>query len=367
MQFDNLYKMKLFIFLFSLFLIQVPAVAQQEGPLTFDKTVHDFGDFGINDGPKTHTFTLTNNSDKAIVIQTVISSCGCTVPQWTKEPIPAAGKGTITVTYSNDQGPYPFDKMMSVYISGFPEPYILRIRGVVHEKKFTLEDTHPVVMGPLRLRKRELDLGQIRQGMVKTDSVQVINTGKLPVFLKFESQDKNLLVSTRPSRLNPGENGVIVYSIDTRRKEDWGNVLYTCQVVVNDRRDPLHVLTVKGSIKMNTSGMTRADKEVAPIPQMDKSAVEFPLTPAGSEIKTKFLLSNKGKSPLVIYKIDLSHDGIKVAMDRQIAPGATVPVDILIPSTVTETPGEVIYTISLTTNAPSRPTVNLLVYGKIKP
>ncbi|HNT47771.1 MAG TPA: DUF1573 domain-containing protein [Bacteroidales bacterium] len=359
--------MRLLVFLFSSLLIQVSAFAQQEGAVTFDKTVHDFGDFGINDGPKTHTFTLTNNSAKAIVIQTVISSCGCTVPEWTKEPLQPAAKGTITVTYSNDQGPYPFDKMMSVYISGFPEPFILRIRGVVHQKKFTLEDTHPVVMGPLRLRNRELELGQIRQGMVKTDSVQVINTGKLPVFLKFESPDKNLQVSAMPSRLNPAESGMIVYSIDTRKQEDWGNVLYTCQVVINDRRDPLHVLTVKGSIKMNTSGMTRADKEMAPIPQMDKSAVEFPLTPAGSEIKTNFSLSNKGKSPLVIHKIDLSHAGIKVTMDRQIAPGATVPVSILIPGTETGTPGEVIYTISLTTNAPSRPTVNLLVYGKIKP
>ncbi|MDD4920318.1 MAG: DUF1573 domain-containing protein [Bacteroidales bacterium] len=359
--------MKLIIFLLASCLFQAFPLAQEEGTVTFDKTVHDFGDFGINDGPKTHTFILTNNMAKAIVIQTVISSCGCTVPQWTKEPIQPGSKGTITVTYSNDQGPYPFDKMMSVYISGVPEPYLLRIRGVVHQKKFTLEDTHPVQMGPLRLRKRELELGQIRQGAIRTDSVQVINSGKLPVFLKFESPDKNLLVSARPSRLNPGESGVIVYSIDTRKKEDWGNVLYTCQVVLNDRRDPSHVLTVKGSVKMNTTGMTRADKEMAPIPQMDRSAVEFPLTEAGSDIEAGFVLSNKGKTPLIIYKIDTSHPGIQVKMETQIAAGASVPVQIMIPGKETGASGEIIYTISLTTNAPSRPTVNLLVYGKIKP
>src|SRR5574344_3128026 len=103
--------MKLIIFLLASCLFQAFPLAQEEGTVTFDKTVHDFGDFGINDGPKTHTFILTNNMAKAIVIQTVISSCGCTVPQWTKEPIPPGSKGTITVTYSNDQGPYPFDKM----------------------------------------------------------------------------------------------------------------------------------------------------------------------------------------------------------------------------------------------------------------
>ena len=113
--------------------------------------------------------------------------------------------------------------------------------------------------------------------------------------------------------------------------------------------------------------MTRADKEMAPIPQMDRSAVEFPLTEAGSDIEAGFVLSNKGKTPLIIYKIDTSHPGIQVKMETQIAAGASVPVQIMIPGKETGASGEIIYTISLTTNAPSRPTVNLLVYGKIKP
>lgn len=359
--------MKLLILLLASILLQGAALPQEDGLVTFDKTIHDFGDFGINDGPKSHTFTMINNADKPVVIQTVISSCGCMASKWTREPILPGAKGSITVTYSNDQGPYPFDKMLSVYITGFSKPYVLRIRGVVHQKKFTVADTHPVVMGQLRLRKRELELGQIRQGMVKTDSVEVINTGKHPVFIQCKSSHDNLSVSAVPSRLNPQEKGVIVYSIDTRKKEEWGNVLYTARVIINDREDPLHVLTVKGSIKMNASDLTRSDKERAPIPQMNHSAVEFPPTAAGETIRASFILINKGKSTLVIYKIDNSHPGIMVDMPEKVEPGQEVSVHITIPGTETTKPGEIIYTISLTTNAPSRPTINLLVYGKIKP
>lgn len=359
--------MKLLFLLLTSFLLSGTAIPQEDTSVTFNSVMHDFGDFGISDGPKTHTFTLTNNSDKPLVIQTVITSCGCTVPEWTREPILPGASGSIQVTYSNDQGPYPFDKMLSVYITGKSKPYILRVRGVVHQKKFTLEDTHPVVMGTLRLRSREMELGQIRQGTVKTDSVEVINTGRYPLFLKPVSSHANLSVSASPFRLNPMEKGSLVFSVDTRKKEEWGNVLYTVRLLINDKEDPFHVVTVKGSIKLNTSGMSRSEKERAPIPQMNRSAVEFPLTAAGSALEADFVLSNKGKSPLIIYKIDTSHDGIAVAIPRTIAPGSEAPVKVSIPGSVTGDAGEVIYTISLTTNAPSRPTVNLLVYGKISP
>ena len=359
--------MKLLFILFASILFAGPAIPQEDEQVTFDKTVHDFGDFKIDDGPRSHTFIMTNSSDKPVVIQTVISSCGCTVPEWTKEPILPGGKGSVTVTYSNDQGPYPFDKMLSVYVTGSSKPYVLRIRGVVHQKKFSIEDTHPVVMGTLRLRDRDLELGQVRQGTAKTDSVEIINTGKYPVFLTFSCSHPNLSVSANPSRLNGGQKGVLVYTIDTRKKEDWGNVLYTAHMMINDKEDPLHVLTVKGSVKMNTSGMSRAEKANAPVPQMDRSAYEFEDIKPGSGIGASFRLSNKGKTPLIIYKTDTSHPGIRVEMPREIAPGAEVAVDITVPASETTSPGEMIYTVSLTTNAPSRPTVNILVYGTINP
>lgn len=336
---------------------------QENTSVRFDKTVHDFGDFGINDGSRSHTFTLTNNSDKPIVIQTVISSCGCTVPEWTKEPIPPGKQGTVTATFLNNQGPYPFDKLLSVYITGYTNPFTLHIRGVVHQKAFSVEDTHPVLMETLRLRKSELELGQIKQGTEKTDSVEVINTGKQPLLLRFKTHDGNVKVYANPGKLNPGEKGYIVYTIDTRVKEEWGNVIYPVQVVINDKVNPVHSLTVKGSIKINTSSMTREQKEKGPIPQLDKSAYEFSEKKIGSSIETRFSMTNKGKGPLVIFKADFSHPGIKAEFPTTVNPGETVSVLVSIPKT--DTPGEVIYTVSLTTNAPSRPTINLLIYGKI--
>lgn len=53
----------------------------------------------------------------------------------------------------NDEGPYPFDKTLTVYMSGLKKPVVLRLRGVVHEKKLSLNELYPQRRGSLALKK----------------------------------------------------------------------------------------------------------------------------------------------------------------------------------------------------------------------
>jgi Protein of unknown function (DUF1573). len=108
---------------------------QVDEVVEFDRTVHDFGDISVNDGPVTCTFTVKNIGKEPIAIYEVVTSCGCTDAQWTREPLQPGKTGTITGTYKNEDGPVPFDKTLTVYIAGVSKPVILRMRGVVHEKK----------------------------------------------------------------------------------------------------------------------------------------------------------------------------------------------------------------------------------------
>ena len=68
------------------------------GRVELDRTVYDFGDIQTAQGPVSCTYTVRNISDKPVTILNVISSCGCTDVKWTKESIPAGGKGTISAT-----------------------------------------------------------------------------------------------------------------------------------------------------------------------------------------------------------------------------------------------------------------------------
>ena len=139
-----------------------------ENGLEIDRTVHNFGDIMLGSGPVSCTFTFTNKGEKPAAIYNVVSTCGCTGVEWTKEPIRPGMTGKISVTYSNDEGPYPFDKSLTVYLSDVKKPIILKLRGISHQKERPLEEIYPVSYGPLALRDSRIKCGNLEQGGSKT-------------------------------------------------------------------------------------------------------------------------------------------------------------------------------------------------------
>ena len=75
-------------------------IAQGTAEIKFEKTTHNFGAFSENNPKVTCKFKFTNTGNGPLVIHQAIASCGCTVPQYPKEPIKAGESGEITVTYN---------------------------------------------------------------------------------------------------------------------------------------------------------------------------------------------------------------------------------------------------------------------------
>ena len=93
----------------------------------------DFGDIKESAGPASHVFTVMNNGELPLVISRVVASCGCTTPEWTKEPIAPGKTGQIKVTYNPAGRPGKFVKTISVYSNGKADGGndVLTIRGNV--------------------------------------------------------------------------------------------------------------------------------------------------------------------------------------------------------------------------------------------
>ena len=97
----------------------------------FVESEHDFGTISEGDGPVTYVFTLKNVGNAPLVLTRVISSCGCTTPSFSKDPIAPGKEGKVTVTYDPTGRIYPFVKTISVYSNGKKGPSVLTIRGEV--------------------------------------------------------------------------------------------------------------------------------------------------------------------------------------------------------------------------------------------
>ena len=158
--------MKTYVLLAALALCFCNAQAQNSfgGRVELDRTVHDFGDIQTSQGPVSCTYTVRNISDKPLTILNVISSCGCTDVQWTKESIPAGGKGAISATFKNEDGPYPFDKTLTAYFSDVKQPVVLHLRGIAHDRQLPVGELYPIHYGSLGLRSAEIKAGNVLQG-----------------------------------------------------------------------------------------------------------------------------------------------------------------------------------------------------------
>jgi len=95
------------------------------------ETTHDFGEIKYKQ-PVSYEFEFTNKGQGFLVISNVEASCGCTVTEYTKTPVPPNAKGKVKATY--DAGNFGvFHKSITVTANVEGGPEYLYIKGTVKE------------------------------------------------------------------------------------------------------------------------------------------------------------------------------------------------------------------------------------------
>lgn len=75
------------------------ALAPEKAAFNWTKTVYDFGKIKVG-VPVTYEFAFTNAGEVPLIISTVQASCGCTVTEYTKDPIEPGAEGYVKATYN---------------------------------------------------------------------------------------------------------------------------------------------------------------------------------------------------------------------------------------------------------------------------
>ncbi len=95
----------------------------------FDSESVDLGKVK-QDVPSTATFTVTNISNEPLIIEQANPTCGCTISDYTKEPIAPGKTGTIKATY-NAKNLGAINKNLTVKFAGIDEVKSIGIKGEV--------------------------------------------------------------------------------------------------------------------------------------------------------------------------------------------------------------------------------------------
>lgn len=349
----------------SIFTIATTASAQEkiDGTVEFDRLVCDFGDVLMSDGPLDCRFTMKNIGSKPVVIYNVSTTCGCTDVKWSREPVMPGKTAVISVTYTNDEGPYPFDKSLTAHISGLKKPVILKIRGVSHQKEEPLDIRFPVHNGKLGLKSTELKCGNLEMGGSKSEEVQIANLGSSPMKVSFTEVSEGLDLEVEPNPVPAGATATLHFKV-TSLDGVWGKNHYFARPVIDGSpaRDKLDIFAYT---KACFDNLTTEERVNGPKPMFQSSTYSFGKVKAGTGITARWEFTNMGKSALKVYKVDVeapvsTHSEIPdVAANGK--GSLTVNLD-----TSGMPQGEALVIVTLTTNSPIRPIVNLFITGWIE-
>jgi len=109
----------------------LPSLTPRNAVFAWSLTTADLGKIKVGK-PVTQSFTFINKGDAELVISSVKASCGCTIAEYTKEPIPPGAQGSVKATY-NAAHVGTFNKTVTVNANTEEGVVLLTIKGEVVE------------------------------------------------------------------------------------------------------------------------------------------------------------------------------------------------------------------------------------------
>ena len=203
---------------------------------------------------------------------------------------------------------------------------------------------------------------------MKSEAVMVANVSNSPITVSFKDVSENLKLTVSPNPI-PAQGTAEMAITVTADRDVWGKNTYWAVPVVNGKvvkgPDGSDKIGVWAFTKENFDNMSDDERSKAARPMFDSSTWSFGKVKAGTVIHAEYTFKNQGKTPLKVYKVDVDSGKCSYNAIPDTAAGAmrTFKVDL---DTTGMPAGEVLTIVTLTTNSPLRPIVNLFIAGYIE-
>ena len=335
-----------------------------QSKIVFDEMVHDFGSFKEADGLQTTTFAFTNSGTEPLVLSNVRASCGCTTPKWTREPVAPGQKGSIEVTYNPKNRPGSFNKSITINSNAENPTVVLRITGQVEQREKTLAEQYPRTIGPLRAKSNYISFAKLTMGQQDTKELELINDTDKPVEVGFRTVPKHMTAKVEPSSIPAHGKGNLIVTYNTKDADTYGFASHRIYLSIDGSNDYKNSVGVSATIEEDFSSLTPEQLANAPEASFEPTTFDFGDMKQGDKKSHTFMLTNNGKSDLIIRRVRSSCGCTAVAPSKStIAPGETAPIEVTFDSRGKR--GRQSKSITVITNDPKNSTATLRISSNV--
>ncbi|TLX75293.1 DUF1573 domain-containing protein [Labilibacter sediminis] len=297
---------KLSLILIALVIVSSTWAQHAKPAFSFNKTLHDFGGIEESAGKVSYQFNFTNTGSQPLVIHNVRASCGCTSPEWSKQPIAPGGKGYVKAIFDPKNRPGNFNKTITVTANTETPNTVLRITGTVAPRPKTTEDIYPHAIEGIRLKSKHISFTRITPKGKKSEEIDFINTSDEELNIGFNRVPAHVNIKAVPATVKPGEKGKILASYDAEVKNDWGFVYDQIFLTINDVKNYKNRISINANIQEDFSQWSQEKKKNAAKISIDNKIFDFGTIKQGTKAEHSFSITNTGKSDLIIRKVKAS-------------------------------------------------------------
>jgi len=342
----------------------VAAAAQQKPKAVFEKMEHDFGAFKEAAGVQTTTFKFENKGAIPLILSNVRASCGCTTPKWTREPIAPNATGEIQVSYNPKNRPGSFNKTVTVSSNAENSTVVLRIKGSVEQREKTLAEKYPRKLGTLRVKTNNISFAKLNQKSVKTKELELVNDTDKDVAVDFRTVPKHLKVTVEPKSIPAKGTGKLLVTYDASAANTYGFASHRIYLSLDGSKDHKSSVGVSATIEEDFSNLTPEQLKNAAAANFVEKSFDFGDMKQGDKKEHTFMLTNSGKSDLLIRRVRSSCGCTAVAPSKKIiAAGETAPIKVTFDSRGKR--GRQSKSITVITNDPKTPSTTLRITSNI--
>jgi hypothetical protein len=316
-------------FLF-LLVVSASAFGQQAKYIQFREEAHDFGSVKESGGPVLHEFLFTNTANRPVKILNVQASCGCTTPDWSKEPVPPGKTGFIQASYDPKGRPGFFNKSLTVTTDYEANPIILQIKGIVSTEGVGSDADFQVVKGNWKFKSASLNMGKVHLNTEPTvRDFPFMNAGSDTVEVMGIIAPDYLTVEVTPAKLAPKERGHLKLVYDGKKKNQYGFQNDNLEIHTDDDAEPVKAFTVYATIEDYFGELKPEDMAKAPRLTLASSSMDFGRVTRNASISRELYVTNSGRSALTLNSIQPNCSCVTASADKtSLKPGERALIKI---------------------------------------
>jgi hypothetical protein len=363
--------MKKLVLMVALCGLSLAASAQNKGgQLKFSETTIDVGRIWEDRGKVTRDVIVTNLSEYDVNILSSQAAKPSVTLKWDKTALKKNDKIHLKVTVDPKGINYSFRIPVTIVTLCNKDTvrYNLMAAGYVDPAPTTKEEAYTMQEGNLKYKDNSVTPAKMHRNEVRTDTIWFLNVWDSVMTFKPGNLPPAIKIVYLTKELKPQQEGFVVFSYSAAVKNDWGPVFDQFTLITNDPIPNDHHNTKKfyfvTDIYDDFGSWSKEQLLNAPHVLIDTEEYHFGQCIMGDVITHDFVLTNIGKSPLVVHKVKTSCGCTTSDLEKDtIAPGESTKIKARF-STYNKHGGQA-KEIFLITNDPDQPKVTMRIMGHV--